>query len=428
MYYLPVFLCFFLAELSLYNIMKSRDTKPLSQSSAVFSVPKSLRTAADKLDYEILIRQKDNLTVSDIKIESEINGNLYNNTDNASDNYENASALYKTLNIYAAAGISAEALKNNLTALIKAQFYSGDMPDYIMGGKYINESGYGALTLPLAAAEYINYTGDSGILDESICYNGLCSNPLCDIRATEFCESVYQHITNALNTEKIHGEREENNIILERLGIDKAYNKIVSRLLYCISAEAFLPYIKDYGYKLDLIEKISIIKRDSADTALNSTQKASGRQYAEACMLNLLCKGVSSEDMLKELFSLNSEINAASPFIKILFISFLIKNSKIAEAFGLIKGLDGARLGVSEKTLFKKVLLKDIFGISFKQGMLALKPKGIKYDVSFNFSGKKVSIKNLNNSGGGIYVDRLLFNNIDYIPLGSYNKDIDICL
>lgn len=442
-YFLPVFLCFLIAQYSLLGIINSYNNNfKIKKYNVLVLQKKQKREFADKLDFELLQNQKDN-NISfqkNIKSNDEIIIKINNIIKNEyKQNILYSTAFYNILDFYDCFSMPFENSRNNLINIIKYQFYNGAMPDYIKGNLYINGSKTGHILLPLIVSMYINYTGDINVLNDSVCYNSYCDKPLCDIISTEFCESIYDHTIKALNSISITKSGLVDFVyyqsVYEKMNIEKDFANILATILYCKSAESFSEYIKDYKTKLFYIEKIKKLLKNCSNECekylysnnYNNTKSIIGG------ILYVLSNGANRKDVTEHIKKLDIIINSKNDIniiYKLLFAEYLIDNNDI-EKFNIImlNILNNNNFNAIESIFLKKILYYNVLGIKFKCGLIKIKPKTV-YDFNFLFTynQNKVNISYKKDNKKGLIIDGLLFNNLDYICLKSYNKDIYITI
>lgn len=432
-YFLPLFFFFFIAECCIAGIIRSRATACITMRPAPLTqIAKEERTIPDGLDYELLLRQSEILPLKQISLSLQgITEQLYNLLVKDKEDITTSSMLYKSYFLINNIGTPFPELKKHIISLLKTQAYCGDMPDYFKGNKYITGDNCGALFLPIAVAEYINYTGDKGILDQSICYNAPCTKPLCTFQVATYCETVYEHVIKALDTfiENEEGCITRHNGALKHFSIEEKYYNIFTGILYCMSGEAFLPYIIDYSYKIKLIKKLQTIKNYGIKFTSNVLNQADGNitDFASCAMMYILCGGENSEEYINKLIDTES-FDKISPFLQILTASKTIikTNSKYLEK--MYSSFKKQSLNAFENTALQSLIIKNICGIEFKNGHMSVNPCNDNYIIEFNYDGNLIIINNKGMYNGGKMIDGLLFNNLDYIPLKGYNKNIEILI
>ena len=85
-------------------------------------------------------------------------------------------------------------------------------------------------------------------------------------------------------------------------------------------------------------------------------------------------------------------------------------------------------LNAVERAFAGVIIYSRLSGVDFKCGLMNIKPKCKNYKLSFDYNGNKVEIDYNKYRNDGLTIDDLRFNNLDYICLKAYNKDVYISL
>jgi hypothetical protein len=115
-----------------------------------------------------------------------------------------------------------------------------------------------ALCLPLVTAEYIDASGDAGILDTAVRYCRPRGTPdyFDNEGESEVVESVYHHCLRAFRFTKLSPE----GLVLGKHG-----NELRESILYFSAAKQFLKHVKNPTLKRQLIDNMETIKEAAAE-------------------------------------------------------------------------------------------------------------------------------------------------------------------
>ena len=106
----------------------------------------------------------------------------------------------------------------------------------------------------------------------------------------------------------------------------------------------------------------------------------------------------------------------------------LLYAASVAKSGGdapVLRALENRDISLTESLLLKNALI-NIMGIGYKNGALKVKPACHKYKAVVFTDGASIVIQN---EGGGVVSARaggITFNNVDYVKLKGYNKNITI--
>lgn len=448
-YFLPVFLCFFIAQYSLLGIIKMQENNlKIKKYNRYLEEPPKKRIKPDKLDFEILNQENYNFLSPSINIKNADNlltELFYKASDtknqNADEKNISASFLFTSLSLALSFSISFDTLRDYVKKIIETQFYCGSMPDFFKGKMYIMGGNIGFIALPFAVSQYCNYTGDVNFLKETVCYNTLCYKPICKTTQTAFCENIYQHVIRALYFFSCNEygliDFCYNDSFFKEINIEKEFADIFAGFFYCKSAEAFLDYISEYKQRLEILQKIKDLRENAVKKieVLFDLNNFNTLNNVSASILYLLCGGARlKNEVIKKLENIiyneneNIKLSDINVLYQLLYAEYLLKENKTETAVNILSRLKDRELNLLENLFLKSLIINGFLNIEFKFGHIKIKPKINKFDLEFDYNLNKISINKDELSGDGLIIDGLRFNNLDYIHLKGYNKDVNIRL
>lgn len=453
-YFMPVFLCFFTAQCCLLAVIRKVYGNSAVQKYPPYEIcgVKQYRQYADSLDWEIFLSAIEN---GNFKL-SAVFGcgsrniiSLYQNAENCvfpndTNSKIYSSYIYKSLKMLLPYGMPFSELKEYVSGLVKTQYYSGGAPEYTAGGRYICCKGAAGVMVPLITSLYCNYTGDADFFNETLCYNAVSSRPVSSISGTSFCENVYTHCIKAVYGISLNGygliNMPHKDSLAELIGLDGEFCDIAASLLYCFSCESFLPYMENCGERLEIINRIREIKNNITQKLANYLDTENPSESFNRVLVSVfyLLSGGGADrkkvlDSIKKLIlkgGLKEKFSEkGSVTLKILLAFIFLKEKEFKAADLLTESLlTHDSFNPLEALLIKCLLFSGYFGLKFKCGYLSVKPAADSFKILFDHNGKAVNIDYGKDAYSGLTIDGLRFNNLDYICLKGYNKDINIRL
>jgi hypothetical protein len=405
---------YFNAQISALNILRKNSACADAGRYQRSALPCPQRARADELDFEILNARKENRISSGLEIIEAENciKQLYNKIPRFTER-EKHLAHNKLLSACAVPPLCHNQLKEKILQGLKAQHICGSMPDYYNGEFYIYGEGCGALFLPLCVSQYINYSADRDFLNETVCYNQYSLKPLSKIFPSPLCESVYLHVLRAIDSFNLN-DRGLIDIKSQGFAADGLTDNIICSLIYCHCVEQFFSNISDSKTKIKYLCRISNIKK----AVLNICESGTSLTFK---MLKAISQG---RQACCPVFS-DSELPNVPAAVIILYAEHYSKNG--LDVTDLLSSLYYRDITLTESLLLKKAIIGCLAGINYRQGMLKAKPVCGEYKIVIKDNSKSVIIEHKNNhSADTADIGGITFNNVDYINLNGYNKDIFI--
>jgi hypothetical protein len=248
-------------------------------------------------------------------------------------------------------------------------------------------------------------------LKENICYNQLTARPLSKITSADFSQSVYDHAIRAIESVKINGYGLIDKLLPSFIMKDELLNNICSSLLYCASVERFFDYI-EYKAKLRCIGRITRIRQAAANKAIEYYKQSGNKLYYALHMLAGKKHICGQYDI-----TLNNGYQC-------LIYALAVLNTNPKYALKILNNYLSADITPLQHILLKIIIFNGFFGIKFKCGHLGVTPKAENFRLQFNRENIRLTIEADKRNNRCCNVNGIILNNVDYINLRSYNKDI----
>ncbi|MDD4003386.1 MAG: hypothetical protein PHE12_04240 [Clostridia bacterium] len=406
---------YFNAQVSVLSILRKKSVCADVTRYQRSALPCPQRGQADDLDYEILNAQKEISNLSGLKV-IQAEGcikQLYNLVPELKKEQEKHLVHNKLLAACVVPPLNYSYLKEKILQGFKAQQSGGGMPDYYSGEYCIYGNGGGALFLPLCVSRYINYTADREFLNQKVFYNRYSYKPLTKILPSSLCESVYLHTLRAIDSFMLNGNGLID-ICSQGFAADGLTDNIICSLIYCYCIEQFLSNICDSKTKIKYVSRISNIKK----AVLNICQSSFSTTFK---MLKAISQG--RQTCCPDFSDANlSNVPAA---VIILYAEYFFNTG--IDVTKLLSSLNYRNITLTESLLLKKAIIGCLAGINYRQGMLKAKPLCGEYKIIISNQNKSVVIEHKKNQkADATEIGGITFNNVDYINLSGYNKDIFI--
>lgn len=352
------------------------------------------------------------------------------------------STVFTALNLLMPIGKDIDKLRHATLELFMCQFKSGAVMDYVCGGGYFMSGDViSAAALPLVAASFVNYTGDRSFFKERTLYarQDIGNSPIKSRLGTDSGDSVYNHCIAALNYCKnsLNGHMlicAEAGGVLSDFEAISGIEDIAATLFYCFSAQSFMPFIEEDGERVKLIFLVeelrkSIVKKLFSIGGLNGITSMQELLHA---LIYITCHSAGDkrqallgeiEDAVKAMQLPEGFFDCALPGIITAGVLLAERRQQAARLLcgQLIKKYSAkSRYGGLISTLILRSL-----GLDFKNGFLRLKDKSALFTVKFPYGGHNITLS-CQSKKSGTTVNGLPINNLDYINLKGYNKDMII--
>jgi hypothetical protein len=435
MQYLSVFLLFFLAQAALLKLLRGVSA-PAYQYDRVIARPEAVRkkNAPDDIDYLLFeaTRPYDSF-LGDFTLsggDAFLNALVQKALTPAPQSRLSFSAHVYALYLLPQPCGGFLGVKNLLCRLAEAQSPDGELPDYFSDRLAIRGSGTAAAALPLAAALYCDYTGDVSVLQERISYALPGEKTIYAKEPGSAVGTLYEHCIRALdafdyNEYGLLRVRYAGSVF-ENLGLPEEFSDAAAGLFYCYAAESFSRYMPDYREKAVLLTRARRFKENAAHK-LRALSGGGDKLYARILYALCLSDGDAREALTEVLRGGGiEEKRRGFENIFLLLFGFYLLSARDVPAAEAVFGLLPAELSAAENTLLAAAAFQGLMGLGFKCGRLSVKPAVASFALSFRHGEKAVDIRYDAEKYSGLKIDGLRINNLDYIGLKSYNRDVQI--